>query len=128
MYDHSNHHDYDVCSPTLRETLGVVRRAWGRSQSRDRFNNTIDYTYTTTFCERVEPLGTPFCYATGLVPSEIRYGAHAAGAANDPEIASDRKVRFVYSTDRADWGSSYSRGLLHALRHRLNAVRRVSTC
>jgi RHS repeat-associated protein len=104
------------------ELQGTVRRTWGISQMRDRFNNTVAFTYTTSFCERPEPSEPPICFGSGLVPNEILYGAHVAGGATDPVVTSDRKVRFVYGTDRPDWGSSFERGVVRLLRHRLDRI------
>lgn len=113
-------HLYGTASGTT-ELKGTVRRTWGVSQIRDRFQNTISFTYTTTFCTPRPPLPS-YCVATGLVPKEIYYGSHLATSTSDPEVASDRSVRFIYGTDRADWGSTYERGITRALRHRLDRI------
>lgn len=107
------------------EVKDGVRRTWGISQVRDRFRNTIEFTYTTRICDTPQGPGPVPCFGTGLVPKEILYGAHLAGANTDLAVESDRKVRFVYSKDRDDRNSGYERGLLRVLRHRLDSIEMV---
>lgn len=111
---------YGTGSTTV-ELKGTVRRTWGVSEVRDRFKNTMSFIYTTQFCEP-RPPAPNVCFGSGLVPKEIRYGAHAGSGTNDPVVASDRSVRFVYSTDRADRNAVYERGIVRVLRHRLESI------